>query len=407
MKRYFLLAIAVLLIGASLGLVIQKDPGYVLLAWQNQGIETSLWVFLFTWLLSLVAAVIVVDVVLKLLGMSDWLSRISSARRLRRSQENFAQGSAFAELGEWSKAEKHLATAAKLSSSPLPAYIAAARVAARQQAYDRAEQYLVLAETPTNKRAVDIARARLLLTAGQWESAAVLLRRLHSSKPSDDSVTKLLVEALARLQKWGELADILPGLIQRHQFKDDPDFIRLEKRANAEILNWISISGNRVDRKATTQRLSDYWNALPKRLRNDEELINAYAEALIHAGDDDSAETLLADAINTHWNNAAVELYGRTRSTKPDQALTRAQAWAKVHNNNPVLMLTLGRLSLQNRRWQDAKGYFETSIALRKSTDTYAELIRLLTQLNDKEANHYLVEGLAQMTSKLPDLPLP
>lgn len=407
MKRYFLLALLVLLLGAGLGLAVLRDPGYVLVAWQQQGIETSLWMALFLWLLSLLAAVVVMDLLFKLLGFSGWLERWSAARRLRRSQTAFARGTALAELGEWKKAERLLFQAAKLSAAPLPAYVAAARAAARQQAFERAEQYLVLADDGSNRLPVEMARARLLLTAGQWESAAALLRGLHKSRPNDESVSKLLVEALARLQKWGELADLLPGFLQKRQFKDDPEFSRLEKRANREVLAWITQSGNRVDREFARRRLRDYWQALPKRLRHDEELLNAYAEALIQAGEDDAAEALLGDALDKHWNNGAVEWYGRARSTRPDAALARAEAWRERHPNNPALMLTLGRLCLQNRRWQDARHYFEASLSLRKSTEVYAELIRLLTQLNDREANHYIIEGLGLMAARLPDLPLP
>ncbi len=407
MKRYFLLALVLLCLGGGLGLLIQRDPGYVLLVWNQEGVELSFWLAALLWLLSLVAAVVVVDMLFKLLGLSSWWSRWSAGRRARKSQQAFARGSELAELGEWKRAEKLLFQAAKLSTSPLPAYIAAARAAARLQAFDRAEQYLVLAEEGSNKRAVEIARARLLLTAGHWESGATLLRRLHQAKPADTAVSKLLVDALSRLQRWGELADILPGLLQKAGFKDDPEFARLEKKANREVLGWIRHSGSRVDREFTHSRLRDYWEALPKRLRNDEELLAAYAGELIQIGRDDEAEALLAEALGKHWNNAAIELYGRARSTRPDQALARAQGWQQQHPNNPQLMLSLGRLALQNRRWLEARDYFEQSLALRKSTEVYAELIRLLTQLEDREANRYVVEGLGLMAARLPDLPLP
>lgn len=407
MKRYFLAALLLLCLGGGLGLLVQRDPGYVLVVWAQEGVELSFWLAALLWVLSLVVAVVVVDLLFKVLGFSSWWSRWSAGRRARKSQQAFARGSELAELGEWKRAERLLFQAAKLSASPLPAYIAAARAAARLQAFDRAEQYLVLAEERNNKRAVEIARARLLLTAGHWETGAVLLRRLHQAKPADTAVSKLLVDALSRLQRWGELADILPGLLQSAGFKDDPEFARLEKKANREVLGWISHSGSRVDREFTHKRLRDYWAALPKRLRHDEELLAAYAAQLIQIGRDDESETLLAEALDKHWNNAAVELYGRARSTRPDQALARAQAWLPQHPNNPMLMLTLGRLALQNRQWLAARDYFEQSLALRKSSEVYAELIRLLTQLDDRDANRYVIEGLGLMAARLPDLPLP
>lgn len=407
MKRYFLLVLVLLLLGGGLGLAILRDPGYVLISWRLTSVEMSFWLAAFVWALSLLVAGVAVDLVFKVVGLPGWLDQWRQARRLRRSLDAFARGSQLGELGEWRKAERLLFQAARLSPEPLPAFLAAARAAARQHAYDRAEKYLVLAEEKANRRAVEIARARLLLTAGQWEVAAGLLRRLHDDRTSDESVSKLLVEALARLQKWGELADLLPTLMRQKGSKDDPDFARLEKRANVEILGWIALSGSRVDKDFTLRRLHDYWQALPKRLRAEDDILAAYAGQLIRIGADDEAEALLAAALEKQWSNAAVELYGRARSTRPDAAVARAEGWKRQHPHNPGLMLTLGRLCLQNRRWADAKLYFETSLSLRKSTDAYAEMIRLLSQSGDREANRYVIEGLAHMAAKLPELPLP
>jgi HemY protein len=407
MKRHFLLGLVLLFLGAWLGLAILRDPGYVLISWRLTSVEMSLWLGLCLWLLSLVGTAVLADMLFKLVGMPGWIGQWRATRRLRRSLEAFAKGSQLAELGEWRRAERLLAQAAALSPEPLPAWLAAARAAARQHAFDRAEKYLVLAEEKSNRRAVEIARARLLLTAGHWESAASLLRRLYDNQKSDESVGKLLVEALARLQKWGELADLLPTLMRKAGFRDDPEFARLEKRANTEILGWIAHSGSRVDREFTRTRLRDYWQALPKRLRTEDELLAAYAGQLIRISADDEAEALLAEALEKQWSNAAVELYGRACSTRPDAALARAEGWKGRHPHNPALMLTLGRLCLQNRRWGDAKVYFEASLGLRKSTEAYGEMIRLLSQSGDREANRYVIEGLAHMAARLPDLPLP
>lgn len=407
MKRYLILGLLLLLLGAGLGMAILRDPGYVLISWRLTSIEMSFWLAVFLWGLSLVAAVIVMDLLFKVLGVPGWLDQWRQTRRLRKSQEAFAKGSQLAELGEWRKAERLLFNAARLSPLPLPAYLAAARAAARQQAFDRAEKYLVLAEEGGNRRAVELARARLLLMAGHWESAASLLRHLHEGRRDDESAGKLFVEALARLQKWGELADLLPTLMKRRGFRDDPEFARLEKRANCEVLGWIAHSGSRVDREFTLKRLHEYWQALPKRLRAEDEVLAAYATQLVRINADDEAEALLAEALEKQWSNAAIELYGRARSTRPDTALARAEVWRVRHPNNPGLMLTLGRLCLQNRRWADAKLYFEASLSLRKSTEAYAEIIRLASQMGDRDANRYVVEGLAHMAAKLPDLPLP
>lgn len=406
MKRGLFLMLVLLGLGAGLGLWLLRDPGYLLLSWHLTSVEMSLWLAGLLWILSLLVAVAFIGLLSGVLGLDDWWARWTRRRNIERSLRRFQEGCVSLEQGDWKRAERLLFTAARLSPEPLPAYLAAATAAARGQAFDRAEQYLVLAEERGNRLAVGLARARLLLVAGRWEQAAILLARLQDKYRREDSVLMLRIEALTRLQKWGELAELLP-VLQKRAPGDDLHFSALEKRANREVLGWIADTAGRVDRAYTTKKLRTYWDALPKRLRGDEELIAAYANELIRTGGDDVAESLLADALSRQWSNTGIEAYGRTRSTRPDQALQRAEAWKLVHPDNPALMLALGRLSLQNRCWLKARHYFEASLALRKSPEAYAELIRLLAQLDAKEASHYLLESLGQTNTKLPDLPLP
>lgn len=405
MKRWFFLALTLLALGALLGVLVLRDPGYILISWQQTSVEMGLWLGGLIWLLSLVTAVAVIDLLFKLLGFSDWWARFINGRRHRRSQRAFEEGIARLERGDWKRAERQLFNAARLSTHPLPAYLAAARAAAQGQAWERAEKYLVLAEERGNRLAVGLARARLLLVAGHWEQAVVLLVRLQDKHPREEAVRRLLIEALTRLQRWADLADLLPQM--QKALKGETAFTTLEKRANREVLAWIGQTSGRADRAYTVKRLQDYWLALPRRLQGDEELQAAFAGELVRSGADDAAEALLSDTLSRQWSNAGIEVYGRARSTRPDQALARAEAWRTEHPNNPALMLALGRLCLQNRRWLDARAYFEAALALRKSPEVYAELIRLLTQLDDREANRYVVESLGQLNARLPDLPLP
>jgi HemY protein len=411
MKRGLLLLLVLLSLGAVLGFTLLHDPGYAMVSWRRTSVEMSLGVAALFWCLSLLIAVVFIDVLSSLLGVSHWWARWTRNRNLLQSARVFQEGSAALEQGDWKRAERLLFTAAKLSTEPLPAYLAAARAAAHGHAVDRAEQYLVLAEEKGNRLAVGQARTRLLLSAGHWEQAIVLLAHLQDKYPRDESLLMLRIDALTRLQRWNELAELLPTLQQRAH-ADGTKFQALEKHANREVLRWMGLAGSRVDRSYTAKKLRQYWESLPKRLRHDEELTATYASELIKTGADNDAEALLADTLSRQWSNAAIEVYGRTRSTHPDAALRRAEAWKEKHPHNPALMLALGRLSLQMRRWPEARHYFEAALALQASPEAYAELIRLLTRLNEGEVhrhelNRYIVESLGAVSARLPDLPLP
>lgn len=405
MKQSLLLILILLGLGALLGLWLLHDPGYVLVSWGLTSVEMSLWVGIVAWLLSLLVAMVCTDLLVRLLGFNGWWSRWTQQRHLQRSARALQEATVAYERGDWRRAERQFFAAARLSPQPLPAWLGAARAALRGQAMDRAEQYLVLAEERGNRLAVGLARARLLMGGGRWEQASVLLARLQDKFRKDESVLRLRVDVLTRLQKWGELADLLPLL--RRGKSEDARFEALEKRACREVLAWLGQAASRVDRSYTVGKLEQYWATLPRHLRQDEELRVAYAEQLIRIGADDEAEALLAGQLGKEWSPAAIEAYGRTRSTRPDAALARAQALEAEHPHNPALLLALGRLCLQNRRWDEARHYFEASLALRKSPEAYAELVRLLARLNPPEAGAYVAESVAAVGPRLPDLPLP
>jgi HemY protein len=72
-----------------------------------------------------------------------------------------------------------------------------------------------------------------------------------------------------------------------------------------------------------------------------------------------------------------------------------------------VLLLTLGRLCLQNKQWGRAKNFFIASIAIKAEPKTYAELARLQFYLGDeKESQDSYEKGLLSAASTLLDVPV-
>jgi HemY protein len=80
----------------------------------------------------------------------------------------------------------------------------------------------------------------------------------------------------------------------------------------------------------------------------------------------------------------------------------------KNNPTDPVLLLTLGRLCLQNHLWVKAREYFESSLTFTRSPQALAELARLLAQQGEvQRSNELFQEGLGLLDQRLPSLPLP
>jgi len=142
-------------------------------------------------------------------------------------------------------------------------------------------------------------------------------------------------------------------------------------------------------------------------MRKDEITIYEYARHLSELGDDAQAETLLRKVLKNHWSDDLINLYGRIKGTEPDEQLLAAERWLQDRPNNAELLLALGRLSLRNELWGKAKEYFETSLRLKRSRETMAELGRLNAYFGDEQASSRLLIQSLLKDSGLPDLPMP
>ncbi|PTQ91071.1 heme biosynthesis protein HemY [Agitococcus lubricus] len=404
MTRLLLLLFS-LLLGGGLALLFLADNGYVLIAWQQSSIEMSLALALLLMLLSVLILFSAIELLLGVFGVRILLRKWLQRRRYQQAQQHFHKGLYWSSLAEYKQAEKAFARSAEFASEGLAAYLAAADAAQQQGAIQRAEDYLQRADIPAHRIPVQMARIRLWMATGQWEVAASSLKLFYQHDRKQTIIAELLIEVLVKLQAWPDLIELLPLLTKTLAYQESPASLN---DAYQRSMQWLVQTGSRVDKVATLKRLRDFWATIPNFAQQNIEIILSYAQAVVAIGFDEEAEDLIRSTLDQEWHNGLVELYGRLRYSQPEQSLAKAKEWLKKRPQNPVLLLTLGRLSMQNRLWDDAKAYFEQSLTLHKNTETYAEFVRLLQHLNDPEANHYLIAGLNQLISKpLPNLPLP
>lgn len=401
----FLALIAALVLGGGLGWLFLNDPGYVLIAWHQTSVEVSLSLAVLMLVLVSVVGLVGLELLLGVFGLRRIILQWSDQRKVRRAGALLAEGVGLLQRGEAARGEKRLMQAVKLSPHPFAAASMASDSARRRHEFRLAEDYLDMAAGAADHLPLELARVRIWIDGGQWEAAAARLKSLHSHYRREPALAELLVDVLIRLQAWEDLAGWMPKLsgMLGHERA-----VALAVDAHRQIMGWMAQTGSRVERAASLRRLKAYWEAVPAALQQQPDLVEAYAEAMVRQGFDDEAEPVVREALGHHWHNGLIALYGRIRSSYPDEALQQARAWQSKRPQSPLLLLTLGRLYLQNRDWDAARASFEQSLSLGKSTETYAEYVRLLQHLNDPESAHYLVAGLQQLTQRpLPHFPMP
>ncbi|MFP3976376.1 MULTISPECIES: heme biosynthesis HemY N-terminal domain-containing protein [Marinobacter] len=411
MIRLLLIILFALLIGTALSLGLQYDLGYIRISLGNYLVETNFWVGLLLLVVVVALIVLTTNLIRRMRQgtglIANWVSRGKERRARRRTTIGLL---ALAE-GNWPRARKMLTSAASHADTPLINYLAAAQAAFESGDHEAVDELLRKAfeSTPGSDMAVGITQAQLQLAGNRLEQALATLVRLRKQSPHHPFVLKLLKTTYLRLEDWRELSRLLPELRKRSVLPES-ELGELERLVWHNLLEKAAEDCRRqqqADPNSSLEPLTRLWDELPGFLRRDEKTIADYARLLADLGDEAQTETLLRKVLHNHWSDDLVNLYGRIEGRKPDEQLLTAEQWLKDRPSNAELLLALGRLSLRNELWGKAREYFETSLRLRRSRDTLAELSRLSAHMGDEEMSiKLMMQGLAT-DNGLPELPMP
>lgn len=371
---------ALLLFAAAVGIAVmlQRDPGTVYVHIGQWTVETSLAVTVAT----LVALFVLLYAVLRLTGVllrtpRSW-RRNRRGRHSEKSRRGLTRGLIEMAEGRWEQAEKYLTRHAQDSHTSLLNYLAAARAAQQAGAYERRDRYLraAIEENPEADVAVSLTQAELQLAHHQTEHALATLTRLRSLAPQHTYVMKLLARLYVELEDWERLSDLLPELRRRKVF----DAERLERLERATALGRIDHAG------ADADALGAVWDSLSRATRNDGAVLHAHVQQLLRAGAHELAERRLRQHLARQWDETLARDYGMVQLEDAARQLDQAETWLHDHGRSPMLLLTLGRLSVRNQLWGKARIYFESSIGSQPRAEAYFELAALLDQLGESAA---------------------
>lgn len=390
MKRiilFFLIVLAAIWVG----LRIHEDPGYVLLAYQNSTVEMPLWAAVVTVLLAFLFFHFAATVLHYFGTLSGRMSRWSRERRHRKALQLTTRGFIALKEGLWSEAENLLIHAVDKQENPLINYLAAARAAQEQGDLQRRDNYLRRAQRsmPEAKVAVDLCQAQLQLEEGEYAQALALLERVQIDSPKHPTALKLLQQLYVELEDWEKLLALLPQL-KKAKILRGHALTRVTQQAYCGRLRSLS-------QQRAADALRQTWAKCPRAVKQDPVILHVYIECLLAQGLQDEAEQCLAVGLKKVWDEPLVLQYGLIDSSTPKKALRKAEHWLVKHPHDPMLLLTLGRLCIQNQLWGKAKTYLENSLAFSPDAQTHATLAKLLENMGEGQLarTHYRA-GLTQ-----------
>ena len=367
------IVVVVLILSAIAAHFLLGDPGYVAITFRGYLVEMSVPVLIGI----AVLLILVIWLIRRIIQAPRLIGEAAGRYRSGRAGIKLTRGMIEVAEGNFARGEKLLARAASTSDAPLFNYLQAARAAHLQGKDERRDEWLKLAyeQTPEAANAVLLTQAEFQLDREQYEQALATLRRIEENSKDHSHALALLARLYFQLGDWTNLAQILPRLEKLGRVKQET----LDEWAvRVRIENFASA--------ADGDAVAAEWKAVPRRLKGEIAVLEAYYKALLRVGRHAQAEKELAAALKSEWRAPLVRLYGRVEGPDTTKQLKRAETWLAKRGEDADLLLAAARLCLRNELWGKARSYLETVIALRPTPEAYHEYGRLLTQLGETDA---------------------
>ena len=381
-------ALAALLAAVLAAYGLGHLPGTVTLQTEGKIVRVSLAFFALAGLLASLVLWSVVRLVYRMLTLRRRLARWRAERRRRRAERTLRAGLLALAAGKPREAEKLLEKSGRTGVAPAIPYLAAAEAAAAQNAIERRDRYLALAalDAPEVELAAALRRAEFDVEDRQFEQARAALEPLADRHPGNPRVLILRQRLYERSGDWEALLKLLPVLARFKILAADRLHLLERRAAEALLANPVG----------TRDALDALWQALPKSARAQHAVRVAYCARLYDQDRIAEAEPLLVRLLKDSWEGRLVRRYGEHPGADPARRLELAERWLAGREDDPELLLALGRLSIAARLWGKARDYLEARVARLPEPLVFELLARAHEGLGDTtQAAHCRRRGLA------------
>jgi len=393
MKTAFLIimAVALALLAAAVAPVFKTDPGLVQIHFRGWTLETSV--------LVLAGALLVIWFLLWLI-VRLWRLPGETARRIRdqRSMLQLEKGLLALTEGDWSTAERALQKSASAHGRTTARYLAAAEAADGQDAGDRAEWYLEQADTRNRKQKflVELARARILVSNGQFREALPMLEELQGRRRRHPQVLDMLARCYRELGEWDSLLRLMPTM-QKAGIVDDEQATELRQDAAVADLK----------RSRDASELTERFRKLPRQMQRSAEVAGAFAEEALRLEAPEMTEEVIRNSLKVAWESSLLIPYGEPGPDDGAKRLKHCEKWLESHPEDHFLHLALGRLCAREALWGKARQHMIRSLELEPTVLGYDTLGQLLERKGELETSMICFRNALRMSQGKEPLPLP
>lgn len=370
MKRLILFLVV---IGLTVwaGVEIAQDPGYMLLAYRQWTLETPLWFGILLWFLLFCVFLMISQLWRSVGSLSSKWHGWQARKRLAQANNLTLRAILESLEGHFTSAAKNFDKSIRNAELPLVNLVGAAYCAQQLQQYAQRDGYLekAIETTPNAITAVKLLKIQWLMKTEAWGEAIYELEQLLHEDPYQKQALLLAQDLYQRLAMWDKLLKI-SATLRKRKLIGQSVYENNQIKAYAALLQEAA---QQQDIKA----LNSQWLSIPTHYQQTPTLVFIYSQALIQAQQGQKAAELLAETLKKHWDDQLVGWYGQAITPDTEQQLKQAEKWLSQQENNPYLLLTLGRLCIRNNLWGKARSYLEASLQIKALPETHLALAEL------------------------------
>ena len=399
-----------LLLLASLiaGPYLAGKQGYVRIETAGHIVEMSITTLVIFFVLALALVYSIEVVISRFFRLSNntysWFSR----RKRTKAQKQTLEGLMRMDEGDYSKAEKLIGKNAKHSDEPVLNFIKAAEAAQQRGDEFSANRYLMEATeiAGSDSLVLEIARTRILLQQNKLPAARSSVDSLLEMSDRNKEVLKLAAEIYSRSKAYQALDEIL-DLIEGSGLFSAEEFKALQQETENGLLD------EKMNEEGVEGLLA-WWDAQPRRRRNDLELKTALIQRLIDCNDHESAYEFTLEIMKKLGDNTPIspELCTQiTRLQAEDNSkllkLVEKRAKRADESQRCCLNRALGYLYVRNNDFAKAAEAFKevTACPTQLQPNDVMMASYVFEQAGDKEAAERIRQDSLKSAMSIQDKP--
>lgn len=388
-----LIIIGALLLAIIVSIYGTPNTGHTIITVADWRIQTSLNFFI-------ISILILFFLLHKLLCLLNGLKKIPKKiqnwqidRTTKHAKKHRETGLTALFSHDWKKAQKALNKSITLNKPATIDHLAAAQAAQKLGDIKTRDHHINEAKKTASHRETDITiiQAKLEKEQQQTTQAIQTLAKLTRKKPHHKQSKKMLLELYSDLKNWTTVLQLLPQTQLTQEKKHN-----LQKKIYTEQLKQLSIDNQPLD----PNTLSDFWEKIPRKIRKTPELIASYTTETLKISDAKNCAPLIERSLKKQWDSELIRLYGLINGKDISKQLSFAEKHLPDHPHDPILAITVSKLSIKNKLWGKSKTNLEKSLALQPTPETHQLLGHVLEQLGEhKTAQQHYKEGLELSTN--------